>query len=66
MTNLHRLGCTTSPAGLLFECVDGCGRRLVIDRRRGEMVVIDHGDREALHQGSVGGVELAPLTIRQP
>jgi hypothetical protein len=66
MTNLHRLGCTISPAGLLFECEDGCGRRIVIDRNRGDMVVIDHGDRSALHQGSVGGVSLAPPTVRQP
>jgi len=63
MTNRHRLGCTTGPAGLVFECEDGCGRRLVIDRRSGEMVVIDHGDRTALHDGSVGGVRLAPLAV---
>ncbi len=57
---------TASPGGLLFECtVDGCGRRLVIDRDRGEMVVIDHGDRAAVHRGGIGGVALAAATVNQ-
>jgi hypothetical protein len=56
----HQLSCTISPGGLLFTCGDDdCGRRLVIDRDRGEMVVIDHGDPYASHRGSVGGVELS-------
>jgi hypothetical protein len=65
MTGIHTLAGTASPGGLLFECTDGCGRRLVIDRDRGELVVIDHGDRTALHRGSMGGVTLAPATVRQ-
>jgi hypothetical protein len=60
MTAYHQLSCEVSPAGLVFTCdEDGCGRRLVIDRQRGRMVVIDRGDRYALHRGSVGGVTLA-------
>jgi hypothetical protein len=66
MTGIHLLAGTASPGGLLFECtVDGCGRRLVIDRDRGDMVVIDHGDRTAVHRGRMGGVALAPATVRQ-
>jgi hypothetical protein len=66
MTDLHRLTCTTGPGGLLFECADGCGRRLVIDRQRGGLVVIDHGDRSVRHEGAVGGLRLAPPTVQQP
>lgn len=56
----HQLSCTISPGGLLFTCEqEGCGRRLVIDRDRGEMVVIDHGDRSALHRGFAGGVAMS-------
>jgi hypothetical protein len=65
MTDVHRLTCTTSPGGLIFECADGCGRRLVIDRQRGGFVVIDHGDRSVRHEGAVGGVRLGPATVRQ-
>jgi hypothetical protein len=67
MSDLHRLEGTTSPGGFVFECVeDGCGRRLVIDRDRGEMVIIDRGDPYALHRGSVGGAEFARVTVEQP
>lgn len=66
MTGVHVLTSTISPGGLLFECtVEGCGRRLVIDRDRGELVVIDHGDLTAIHRGSTGGVALAPTGVRQ-
>jgi hypothetical protein len=66
MTAIHTLVGTASPGGLLFECtVDECGRRLVIDRDRGELVVIDHGDRAAMHRGSMGAVALAPARVRQ-
>jgi hypothetical protein len=66
MTDIHHLSVTTSPGGLLFVCErDDCGRRVVIDRDRGEMVVIDHGDRYALHEGSLGGVVLGRSVVRQ-
>jgi hypothetical protein len=59
MTGFHTLTCTSQPGGLLWECeVDGCGRRLVVDRDRGELVVIDRGDPYALHRGAIGGVAL--------
>jgi len=61
----HELRCTPSPGGLVFECVEGCGRRLVVDRVRGELTVIDRGDPLALHRGSVGGVELALPAVSQ-
>jgi hypothetical protein len=66
MTAIHELAGTAGPGGLLFECtVDGCGRRLVIDGARGDLVVIDHGDLSAVHRGATGGVALAPATVRQ-
>ncbi|MFI5889595.1 hypothetical protein ACIA5D_05685 [Actinoplanes sp. NPDC051513] len=64
MGTYHQLTGAISPGGLLFTCEeDDCGRRLVIDRDRGEMVVIDHGDPFALHQGVVGGVEMSPPRV---
>lgn len=60
MSDFHQLIGTAGPGGLLFECADqACGRRLVIDRVSGGMVIIDHGDRAALHHGAIGDVELA-------
>jgi hypothetical protein len=59
----HRLQVTSSPAGLLFECEDGCGRRLVVDGRSGEMTVIDRGDPFARHVGGNGGVQMEPVVI---
>jgi hypothetical protein len=55
--------CTASPAGLLFECLDGCGRRVVVDGTSGDLTIIDHGDRTALHHASSGGVEFSSATI---
>jgi len=63
MAGVHELRIIPNPDGLLIECVDGCGRRLVVDRT-GALTVIDHGDRFALHQGSTGDVELAEPTVR--
>ena len=55
--------CTAGPAGLLLECLDGCGRRIVVDGASGDLTIIDHGDRAARHQASSGGVDLHPTTI---
>lgn len=42
---------------VLFVCPDdGCGRRLVI-KRSGGMVVIDQGDFYARHVGGTGGLD---------
>jgi hypothetical protein len=66
MTEVHELHGSTHPGGLLFECEDdSCGRRLVIDRDRGDLTVLDRGDPYAVHRGSVGGVELAQPTVAQ-
>jgi hypothetical protein len=37
----------------------------VIDRDRGEMLVIDRGDPLALHRGSVGGIGLSQPYVSQ-
>ena len=63
MAGVHELRIIPNPDGLLIECVDGCGRRLVVDRT-GALTVIDHGDRFALHRGSTGDIELAEPTVR--
>ncbi len=54
----HRFRLTPEPNGLLFECEDGCGRRLVIDRASGRMTVIDRGDLFASHRGGHSDVDL--------
>jgi hypothetical protein len=51
MITYHQLSCEVSPAGFVFTCDDGCGRRLVINRADAGMVVIDRGDPFALHRG---------------
>ncbi|MFI5695884.1 hypothetical protein ACIA58_28790 [Kribbella sp. NPDC051586] len=63
MARTHRMECTASPAGLLFECLDGCGRRVVVDGVSGELTIVDHGDRTAPHQGSSGGARLTSASI---
>jgi hypothetical protein len=62
----HRLQVTSSPAGLLFECADGCGRRLAVDRWSGGLTVIDKGDQFARHAGANGEVALGPVEVSQP
>lgn len=59
MADTHRLRLTSDPAGLLFECQDGCGRRLVVDRESGALTTIERGDPYALHRGSHTDVALA-------
>jgi hypothetical protein len=66
MTEFHSLRCSAHPGGLLLECEDDrCGRRLVIDRDRGDLTVIDRGDPYALHRGSIGDVELRQPRINE-
>ncbi len=51
---------TDDGTSVVFVCPeDGCGRRVVIDRKRGNYTVIDRGDFFATHSGSVG-----PITVR--
>jgi hypothetical protein len=61
----HRLQVSSHSGGLLYECTDGCGRRLVVDRTTGALTVIDKGDQAALHSGSIGGVQLDALGIAE-
>lgn len=65
MNDVHLLVGSSHPGGLLFECEDGCGRRLVVDRVSGALTVIDRGDLLALHRGSMGDVAMTMPTISQ-
>ena len=48
-----------SATELVFLCDEAeCGRRLMIDARDARLVVIDPGDRTALHDGGTGGITL--------
>ncbi|HWM59550.1 MAG TPA: hypothetical protein VNO83_17105 [Pseudonocardia sp.] len=60
----HRLQVSSHPGGLLYECTDGCGRRLVVDRTTGALTVIDKGDQWAMHSGSIGDVRLSVTGIK--
>jgi hypothetical protein len=55
----HGQLCTPSPAGLAFECEQGCGRLLVVDRGTGAMTVLGRGDPYALHRGGTPDIELS-------
>jgi hypothetical protein len=61
----HRLEVTSSASGLLYECADGCGRRLAVDRWSGGLTVIDRGDQFAGHSGSIGEVQLSASGVEQ-
>ncbi len=64
MAAYHQLRLSASTGGVLFECEDGCGRRLVVDRG-GSLTVIDRGDPYALHRGAADGVELGAPAISE-
>ncbi len=63
MDGYHELHCTSSPAGLVFECGEGCGRLLVVDRASGGLTMLGRGDPYALHRGSIGDVELSAPAV---
>ena len=54
----HDLLCTPSPAGLAFECEQGCGRLLVVDRAS-RLTVLGRGDPYALHRGGTPDIDLS-------
>jgi hypothetical protein len=54
MSDIHRLDIEArTVAEVLFVCAEGCGRRLVV-KRAGGLVVLDRGDFFAQHAGGVG------------
>ena len=63
MNGYHDLRCASSPAGLAFECAEGCGRLLVVDRWTGELTMLGRGDPLALHRGSIGDVDLSVSVV---
>ena len=65
MDGVHRLSGSSHPGGLLFECDEGCGRQLVVDRTTGALTVLGRGDPLALHRGSTGEVDLAAPVVDQ-
>lgn len=66
MEQVHQLSGSSHPGGLLFECAEGCGRRMVVDRTSGALTIVDRGDLMAMHRGSMGAVDLATPTTSQP
>ena len=56
----HRMNLEADNGGeLLFACPhEGCGRRLVL-KRSGGLVVLSHGDFFALHSGGMEGLEIS-------
>jgi hypothetical protein len=60
MVPKHRMALEASNGEeLLFACTEeSCGRRVVLDRR-GDVVVIDHGEFFASHEGTVGPISLS-------
>lgn len=60
----HRLRVTSGPSGLHFECEDGCGRRMAVDRTSGRLTVLAKGDQLVQHYGSSGGVDLHPTGLQ--
>jgi hypothetical protein len=63
MSEFHELSLTPSPAGLVFACVDGCGRRMIVERETGAFTIIDRGDVTAQHRGSHSDVALSAPTV---
>jgi hypothetical protein len=63
MAEFHELSCTPYPAGLVFECLDGCGRRLVVERETRALTIIDRGDQFARHRGAHSDLDLAGPTL---
>ena len=63
MPEFHELSCTPSPAGLVFACLDGCGRRMVVQRETGALTVIDRGDPFAQHRGSHSDLRLSAPAV---
>ncbi len=59
MNPLHRMTVEADNGeDVLFVCpVDNCGRRLVL-KRSGGLVVLDRGDFYAYHVGGTGGLEI--------
>lgn len=59
MNPLHRMQIEADNGeDVLFACpVDSCGRRLIL-KRSGGLIVLDRGDFFAYHTGSTGGLEI--------
>lgn len=64
MDRTHRMTLEAdNGAEALFTCPEaGCGRRLVV-QRRGGLVVLDQGDFFALHTGGTDGLGISPPTV---
>jgi hypothetical protein len=62
----HELSCEASPAGLLFECLDGAAGASSSSGPPGKLTVIDRGDQFAQHRGSHSDLTFAEPTIYRP
>jgi hypothetical protein len=65
MNPVHRLTIEADDGrDVLFACpVEGCGRRLVV-RRSGGLIVLERGDFFALHVGGSGGLQITTSLSR--
>ncbi|MDT4979996.1 MAG: hypothetical protein QOG07_1875 [Pseudonocardiales bacterium] len=63
MSQFHELSLSTGPAGLVFACVDGCSRRMVVERRTGVLTIIDRGDPYAQHRGSHSDLSMSAPSV---
>jgi hypothetical protein len=65
MNPVHRLTIEADDGrDVLLACpVEGCGRRLVV-RRSGGLIVLDRGDFFALHVGGRGGLQITTSPSR--
>jgi hypothetical protein len=54
----HDLVATSSRDGVLFQCRQGCGRQMLVNRASGGLTILTRGDPLAVHAGAIGGIEL--------
>ncbi|MFC7529182.1 hypothetical protein [Actinoplanes sp. GCM10030250] len=61
----HKMICEAENAtDVLFVCADeACGRRVVVGKSRPRLTVIDQGDFDAQHTGSLGAISIDAVDL---
>ena len=63
MSERHRMTLEADDGdGVLFSCDEGCGRRLVV-KRTGGLVVLDRGNFFAMHSGGSEGLGISTTIL---